>query len=288
VISAAAEAMRAVMVPVEHDFDALLDTCGTGGDGSHTLNLSTGAAIFAAAAGARVAKHGNRAVSSKSGSADVMEALGVKIDLTPEQVGRCIDEVGVGFMFAPAHHRALKHASAARKELGTRTIFNLVAPLTNPASAPNQVIGVFAPERMEMLARVLQQLGSRHVMLVHADGLDELSIAGPSEVVELKGGRISRFRIEPKDFGISVAPLDRLVADSPSASLGMLNEALDEPDSTASQIVALNAGAAIYVCGVATSFANGVTMAQDAIASGLAKERLAELVRLTAMMGETG
>lgn len=286
-ITGAVDAMRALSEKVAVEQTYLVDTCGTGGSGRAKLfNISTAAAFVAAAAGAHVAKHGNRGMTSKSGSADVLEAAGVSLNLTPEQIGRCIRDAGVGFMFAPAHHRALKHASAARKELGTRTIFNLVAPLTNPASAPNQVIGVFAPDRMEMLARVLQQLGSRHVLLVHADGLDELSIAGPSEVVELKGGQITRFRISPADFGMRVAPLDGLVADSPHASLALLNESLEEPDSAAAQIVALNAGAAIYVSGVATSFANGITMAHDAIASGLAKERLSELVRISSMMVE--
>jgi anthranilate phosphoribosyltransferase len=287
-ITGAVEAMRGLSEKVAVESVYLVDTCGTGGSGpSKLFNISTAAAFVAAAAGAHVAKHGNRGMTSKSGSADVLEAAGVNLNLTPAQIGRCVRDAGVGFMFAPAHHRALKHASAARKELGTRTIFNLVAPLTNPASAPNQVIGVFAAERMEILAQVLQQLGSRHVMLVHADGLDELSIAGPSEVVEMKGGRITRFRIAPADFGIEVAPLDNLVADSPRASLELVYQALSEPESSAAQIVALNAGAAIYVSGVATSLANGVTMAQDAISAGLAKERLAELVRLTVMMGET-
>ncbi len=287
-ITGAVDAMRGLSEKVVVAQPYLVDTCGTGGSGRAKLfNISTAAAFVAAAAGAHVAKHGNRGMTSKSGSADVLEAAGVNLNLTPEQIGRCIRDAGVGFMFAPSHHRALKHASAARKELGTRTIFNLVAPLTNPASAPNQVIGVFAPERMEMLAHVLKQLGSRHVLLVHADGLDELSIAGPSEVVELKGGQITRFRISPTDFGIPVSPLDGLAADSPRASLALLNEALEEPDSAAAQIVALNAGAAIYVSGVATSLANGVSMAHDAISIGLAKERLAELVRISSMMGET-
>ena len=220
-ITGAVEAMRALSEKVAVEPTYLVDTCGTGGSGTSKLfNISTAAAFVAAAAGAHVAKHGNRGMTSKSGSADVLEAAGVNLNLTPAQIGRCVRDAGVGFMFAPAHHRALKHASAARKELGTRTIFNLVAPLTNPASAPNQVIGVFAAERMEILAHVLQQLGSRHVMLVHADGLDELSIAGPSEVVELKGGRITRFRIAPADFGIDVAPLDQLVGRFAARQLG--------------------------------------------------------------------
>ena len=286
-ITGAVDALRALSAKVHVDLNYLVDTCGTGGSGGAKLfNISTAAAFVAAAAGAHVAKHGNRGMTSKSGSADVLEAAGVNLQLSPEQISRCIRDVGVGFMFAPAHHGAMKHAASVRRELGTRTIFNLVAPLTNPASAPNQVIGVFAAERLETLARVLHQLGSRHVLLVHADGLDELSIAGPSHVVELKNGTITRYTIMPTDFGIDITSLDRLAADSPAASLVLVNQSLDEPDSPAAQIVALNAGAAIYAAGVATSFANGISMAQDAIASGLARERLAELVRITSLMGE--
>ena len=286
-IVGAVEAMRGLSEKVPVELAYLVDTCGTGGSGHAKLfNISTAAAFVAAAAGAHVAKHGNRGMTSKSGSADVLEAAGVNLNLTPLQIARCIREAGVGFMFAPAHHRAMKHAAGVRRELGTRTIFNVLGPLTNPASAPNQVIGVFAAEWLETLALVLQQLGSRHVMLVHADGLDELSIAGPSEVVELKAGKISRYSITPTDFGIDFAPLEGLYADSPAASLALLDQSLNEPDSTAAQIVALNAGAAIYVSGVATSLANGITMAHDAIASGLANERLGELVRITSLMGE--
>jgi anthranilate phosphoribosyltransferase len=286
-ITGAVDAMRSLSAKVPVNLNYLVDTCGTGGSGRAKLfNISTAAAFVAAAAGAHVAKHGNRGMTSKSGSADVLEAAGVNLQLSPEQIARCIRDVGVGFMFAPAHHGAMKFAASVRRELGTRTIFNLIAPLTNPASAPNQVIGVFATERLETLAGVLQQLGSRHVLLVHADGLDELSIAGPSHVVELKNGTITRYTIMPTDFGIDLTPLDRLSADSPASSLVLVNQSLDEPDSPAAQIVALNAGAAIYAAGVATSFANGVSMAQDAIASGLAKERLAELVRITSLMGE--
>jgi len=285
-IAGAVEAMRALSekVPVETPY--LVDTCGTGGSAAAKLfNISTAAAFVAAAAGAHVAKHGNRGITSRSGSADVLEAGGVNINLTPAQIARCIREAGVGFMFAPAHHRAMKHAAGPRRELGTRTLFNLIAPLTNPASAPNQVIGVYSPHWLETLARVLHQLGSRHVMLVHADGLDEISIAGPSQVVELKRGEIGRFTIAPQDFGIDPTSLDGLVADSPKASLALMQRAFDEPESAASHIVALNAGAAIYVSGVATSLANGVAMAQDAIAAGLANERFGELVRLTSLMG---
>ena len=286
-ITGAVDAMRALSEKVSVEQAYLVDTCGTGGSGGAKLfNISTAAAFVAAAAGAHVAKHGNRGMTSKCGSADVLEAAGVNLNLTPHQIGRCIREAGVGFMFAPAHHRAMKHAAAARRELGTRTIFNLLGPLTNPASAPNQVIGVFDAAWLEPLAHVLRQLGSRHVMLVHADGLDELSIAGPSDVAELKGSKIVRYTITPNDFGIDLAPLEGLYAASPEASLILLRQSLAEPDSAAAQIVALNAGAAIYVSGVATTLANGVAMAQDAIASGLANERFSELVRITSLMGE--
>jgi anthranilate phosphoribosyltransferase len=286
-VTGAALAMRGLATKVAVQVPYLVDTCGTGGSGSAKLfNISTAAAFAAAAAGAHVAKHGNRGMTSRSGSADVLEAAGVQLELTPEQIGRCIRDVGVGFMFAPAHHSAMKHAAAARRELGVRTIFNVLGPLTNPAGAPTQVVGVAAAEWQDRLAYVLQALGSRHVLLVHADGLDELTIAGATQIVELKNGAISRYAVAPEDFGIERSALDALRADSPAASLALVNQSLDEPDSAAAQIVALNAGAAIYVSGVATTFANGVIMAQDAISAGLAKERLAELVRITSLMGE--
>jgi anthranilate phosphoribosyltransferase len=286
-ITGAVDAMRALSSKVDVSAPYLVDTCGTGGSGGAKLfNISTAAAFVAAAAGARVAKHGNRAMSSKSGSADVLEAAGVQLNLTPQQIARCISEVGVGFMFAPAHHGAMKYAAPARRELGVRTIFNMLGPLTNPAGAPNQVVGVADPAWQERLAGVLQALGSRHVLLVHADGLDELSIAGPSRVVELKDNTIRSYVVTPEDFGIATTALDALHADSAAASLELVLQSLEEPDSAAAQIVALNAGAAIYAAGVATTFANGVTMAQDAIAAGLARERLAELVRISSLMGE--
>jgi anthranilate phosphoribosyltransferase len=286
-VTGAALAMRGLSTKVDVNVPYLVDTCGTGGSGNAKLfNISTAAAFVAAAAGAHVAKHGNRGMTSRSGSADVLEAAGVQLALPPEQIGRCIRDVGVGFMFAPAHHGAMKYAAAARRELGVRTIFNVLGPLTNPAGAPAQVVGVAAAEWLDRLAHVLQALGSRHVLLVHADGLDELSIAGATQIVELKKGAITRYAVTPEDFGLDRLPLDALHADSPAASLTLVHQSLDEPDSAAAQIVALNAGAAIYVSGVATTFANGVSMAQDAISAGLAKERLAELVRITSLMGE--
>jgi anthranilate phosphoribosyltransferase len=284
-ITGAAEAMRSLATRVPVQVDHLVDTCGTGGSGAAKLfNVSTAAAFVAAAAGAHVAKHGNRGMTSKSGSADVLEAAGVRIDLAPEQIARCVSEIGFGFMFAPAHHGAMKHAIGARRELAVRTIFNLLGPLTNPANAPNQVIGVADASRLPQLAEVLRALGSRHVMLVSSDGLDEISIAGESSIVELKGGAIREYRISPGEFGIERRPLDGLRADSPTASLALVEAALTDPGSAASDIVALNAAAAIYAAGVATSLANGVAMAQDAISAGLAKERLDELVRVTKLM----
>jgi anthranilate phosphoribosyltransferase len=284
-ITGAAEAMRALAMRVPVDVDHLVDTCGTGGSGAAKLfNVSTAAAFVAAAAGAHVAKHGNRGMTSKSGSADVLEAAGARIDLAPEQIARCVSEIGFGFMFAPAHHGAMKHAIGARRELAVRTIFNLLGPLTNPANAPNQVIGVADASRLRQLAEVLRALGSRHVMLVSSDGLDEISIAGESSIVELKDNAIREYRISPGEFGIERRPLDGLRADSPTASLALLQAALTDPGSAASDIVALNAAAAIYAAGVATSLANGVAMAQDVISAGLAKERLDELVRVTKLM----
>lgn len=286
-ITGAAEAMRDLSTKVDVDIPHLVDTCGTGGSGAAKLfNISTAAAFVAAAAGAHVAKHGNRAATSKSGSADVLEAAGVNLALEPDQIRRCITDVGVGFLFAQAHHGAMKHAMGARRELGTRTLFNLLGPLTNPAGARNQVIGVFDPVWQIPLAEVLKTLGASHVLLVHADGLDELSTAGPSYVVELKKDVIRDYEIEPGDFGLAGANLDDLKADSPAESLALVRKALGEPDSNAADIVALNAGAAIYAAGVSTSLGNGVQMAQDAIASGLAAERLAELVRISSLMGE--
>jgi len=287
-IAGAAQAMRDRSTKVDVDVRYLVDTCGTGGSGAAKLfNISTAAAFVAAAAGARVAKHGNRAASSRSGSADVLEAAGVNIALTPAQIARCIREVGIGFMLAPAHHSAMRHASGARRELGVRTLFNLLGPLTNPAGATAQVVGVSEPRWQRTLAEVLSTLGSRHVLLVHADGLDEISLAATTRVVELSAGKIDEYEIAPEDFGIARRSLDGLGADSVQESLALVRRSLGEPESAAAQIVALNAGAAIYASGVATTLGHGVTMAEDAIASGLAAERLDELVRVSSLMAET-
>ncbi len=278
-ISAAATVMRELSTPVNVDAKHLVDTCGTGGDASGSFNISTASAIVAAAAGAQVAKHGNRSVSSKSGSADVLEAAGVNLDIDAKQVGDCIDEVGVGFMFAQKHHSAMRHAIGPRKEMAVRTIFNVLGPLTNPAGAPNQVIGVFDGDLVEPLAHVLKQLGSRHVMVVHAeDGMDEISISAKTCVAELKNGEISSYTISPEDFGIDTASSGGLKVDSVQQSLAMIQSVLANNPGPALDIVSMNAGAAIYVSGVANSLAEGIQKAKTAIADGRAAQVLADLV----------
>jgi anthranilate phosphoribosyltransferase len=286
-IAGAAEAMRALSTKVEINVPYLVDTCGTGGSGAKLFNISTAAAFVTAAAGAKVAKHGNRKMTSTSGSADVLEAAGVNIELAPEQIAHCIEEVGVGFLFAQAHHSAMRFAGPVRQELGARTMMNVLGPMTNPAGARNQVIGVFSREWQTIMAEVLKLLGADHVLVVHSDGLDEITLESPSHVVELKGGRITEYQIEPGDFDIDSASHDGLRADSPESSLALMKQSLTQPDSTAADIVSLNAGAAIYASGVATNLANGVIMAQDAIAAGLANERLEELIRISRLMAES-
>ncbi len=278
-ISAAARVMRELSTRVEVSGDHLVDTAGTGGDSSGSFNISTASAIVAAAAGAKVAKHGNRSMTSNSGSADVLEAAGVKLDISPEQVSTCVEQVGVGFMFAPAHHGAMKHAIGPRKEMAVRTIFNVLGPLTNPAGAPNQIIGVFDDELVELMANVLNQLKSRHVMVVHAeDGLDEISISAPTHVAELKDGKVSSYTITPSDFGMESAALDELRVNSPEQSLDMIRMVLADNPGPARDIVCLNAGAAIYVSGCANTLAAGVDAAKVAISSGKAAEVLQNLV----------
>lgn len=278
-MSAAARVMRELATRVEVSADHLVDTAGTGGDASGSFNISTASALVAAAAGARVAKHGNRSMTSNSGSADVLEAAGVKLDITPEQVRDCVEQVGVGFMFAPAHHGAMKHAIGARKEMAVRTIFNVLGPLTNPAGAPNQVIGVFDGDLLEAMASVLKQLGSNHVMVVHAeDGMDEISISAPTHVAELNQGKISSYTISPSDFGMDMAPLDELRVDSAEQSLAVIRAVFADNPGPARDIVCLNAGAAIYVSGCADSLAAGVEAAHTAISSGKAAAVLQNLV----------
>ncbi len=282
-IAAAATVMRELSTKVKvADATHLVDTCGTGGDGAQTFNISTAAMFVAAAAGAKVAKHGGRSVSSQSGSADVLESLGANINLAPEQVGRSIDEVGVGFMFAPNHHSAMKHAAPVRRELGVRTIFNILGPLTNPAGAPQQVMGVFHPDLVGIQIRVLQRLGSRHAMTVFGmEGLDEISISGPTAVGELKDGRINEYSVHPEQFNMPVHDPRALRVANVEESKLMLLGALENRDGAARDVVALNAGASIYVAGLAPTLADGVERAQELIATGAARERLDRFVAYT-------
>ncbi len=278
-ITAAAAVMRELSTAVEINADHLVDTCGTGGDASGSFNISTASAIVAAAAGAHVAKHGNRSVSSKSGSADVLEAAGVNLDISPEQVGQCIEKVGVGFLFAQKHHSAMRHAIGPRREMAVRTIFNVLGPLTNPALAPNQVIGVFDGELVEPLAQVLKQLGSRHVMVVHAeDGMDEISISGNTHVAELKDGEVTIYSILPEDFGLASGSLNDLRVDSVEESLATIRLVFANKAGAPRDIVCLNAGAAIYVSGLADSLSAGIEKAQEVIIEGKAGNVLDALV----------
>ena len=281
-IAAAAGVMRELATRVEVSSERLVDTAGTGGDGSATFNVSTASAFIVAAAGGRVAKHGNRSVSSQSGSADVLEALGVRTELPPEQVAQCIDGVGVGFLFAPAFHAAARHAAAPRRELGVRTLFNLLGPLTNPAGAPHQLLGVFADHWVEPLAMVLRDLGSRHVLVVHSeDGLDEISIAAPTRVAELRDGEVRTWVLKPEDAGVTRGPLYGLRVDGPAASAALIREVLEGRPGPAADIVALNAGAALYAADVAATLAEGVALARVAISDGSAAARLDRLRAFT-------
>jgi anthranilate phosphoribosyltransferase len=282
-ITAAASVMRELATGVDiAGLDHAVDIVGTGGDASGTFNVSTTSMFVAAAAGCHVAKHGNRSVSSKSGSADVLEAAGIRLDLSPEQVAHCVREVGVGFMFAPAHHGAMKHAIGPRRELGVRTIFNILGPLTNPAGVPNMLLGVFSRELLEPLAEVLQRLGARHVLAVHSrDGLDEISINDRTDVAELKDGRINSYSIAPEDFGLARASLDAIRVGGPQQSLALLRGVLDNRPGAARDIVMLNAGAAIYAAGIADTLAAGIVRAGEMIAGGQARERLDALIRVS-------
>ena len=281
-LAAAARVMRELSTTVEVDCGNLVDTAGTGGDSSGSFNISTASAIVAAAAGAHVAKHGNRSMTSNSGSADVLEAAGVKLDISPALIGECIEQVGVGFMFAPAHHGAMKHAIGPRREMAVRTVFNVLGPLTNPAGAPNQIIGVFDGELVELMARVLQQLESRHVMVVHGeDGMDEISISAPTRVAELKDGEISSYTLSPADFGMETAAVETLRVGSAQQSLEVIRAVLADQAGPARDIVCLNAGAAIYVSGISDTLAAGVDAARAAISSGKAATVLDNLVART-------
>src|SRR5437588_3455149 len=282
-IAAAAQVMREFATKVEvPDRDHLLDIVGTGGDAAHTFNISTAAMFVAAAAGARVAKHGGRSVSSKSGSADVLEALGAEIMLKPGQVAACIAETDIGFMFAPSHHSAMKHAAPVRKELGIRTIFNILGPLTNPAGAPNQLLGVFHPDLVGILVRVLQRLESKHVLVVYGkDGMDEVSLGAATLVGELKDGEVREYEIHPEDCGLHMKSNRGLKVDGAAESKVMLEEALANVDGTPREIVVFNAGAALYTAGIAGSIAEGIERARESIASGSAKKKLDAFVATT-------
>lgn len=281
-LTAAASVMRELSAKVEVATENLVDTCGTGGDSKGTFNVSTAAAFVVAAAGARVAKHGNRSVSSKSGSADLLETAGVNLQLTPDQVAKCIEEIGIGFLFAPAHHSAMKHAIGPRKELGVRTMFNLLGPLTNPANAPHQVLGVFSEQWIEPLANVLKSLGSKHVLVVHADdGLDEISIAGNTQIAELKDNEVTRYSVSPQQFGINEGELADIVAKDSAESLQIVNDVFDIKTGAALDIVKLNAGAALYASDKATTLEEGVSLAAEAIASGAAKNKFKQYIDYT-------
>ncbi len=268
-IAAAARVMRELATPVRVNAEPLIDTCGTGGDGANTFNISTTSAFVVAAAGGRVAKHGNRSVSSACGSADLLEAAGARLDLTPEQVARCIEQTGVGFMFAPAHHAATRHAVGPRRELGVRTIFNLLGPLTNPAGAKRQLCGVYDARWLEPLAHVLRQLGSEHVLLVHAeDGLDEISISSPTDVAEVRDGAVRRFRITPDQIGVQSGLRAGIAATDKAQSMALVRSVFENAPGPALEIVCANAGAAIYACGLAADIRSGVARARVAIAEG--------------------
>jgi anthranilate phosphoribosyltransferase len=285
-IAAAAKVMRRLALRVEVEPTHLVDTCGTGGDARGTFNISTASAFVVAEAGGRVAKHGNRSVSSASGSADLLEHAGARLDLSAEAVAQSIEAVGIGFIFAPQHHQAMRHAIGPRKEMGVRTLFNLLGPLTNPAGAPNQLLGVYAHAWVRPIAEVLQTLGSERVLVVHSDdGLDEISIAAPTAVAELRDGEVKTYSIAPEDFGMQRSALDSLRVDSAQQSLEMIQAIFDGLPGPGTDLLALNAGAAIYVAGLTTTLAEGVGQAQALLASGAVRARLAAFVATTQRLG---
>jgi anthranilate phosphoribosyltransferase len=282
-ITAAAQVMREFSTKVTvADRTHLVDIVGTGGDGSHTFNISTCSMFVAAAAGAKVSKHGGRSVSSKSGSADVLESLGMNINLPPDAIARCVAEVGIGFMFAPNHHPAMKNVAPVRKELGVRTIFNILGPLTNPAGAPNILMGVFHPDLVGIQVRALQRLGTEHALVVYGrDGMDEVSLGAATMVGELKNGEISEYEIHPEDFGLPMASNRTLKVETPEQSRLMLTSVLDNEPGAPRDIVILNAGAALYAANVVDDVQAGIAKAREALASGAAKAKLEQLVKLT-------
>ena len=286
-ITAAAQVMREFSTKVHvADKTHLVDIVGTGGDGSHTFNISTCAMFVAAAAGAKVSKHGGRSVSSKSGSADAVEGLGISLNLSPEAIGRCIAETGIGFMFAPNHHPAMKNVAPVRKEMGVRTLFNILGPLTNPAGAPNILMGVFHPDLVGIQVRALQRLGAEHALVVYGrDGMDEVSLGAATMVGELKNGEIREYEIHPEDFGMTMASNRSLKVSTPQESLDVVRQVLDDQPGPARDIVVLNAGAALYAANVASDIADGIRRAGEAIASGAAKAKLEQLVRVSRTLG---
>jgi anthranilate phosphoribosyltransferase len=287
-ITAAAQVMREFATPVQvKDSTHLVDIVGTGGDGSHTFNISTCSMFVVAAAGARVSKHGGRSVSSKSGSADVLESLGININLTPAAIATCIDQIGVGFMFAPNHHPAMKNVAPVRKELGVRTIFNILGPLTNPAQAPNILMGVFHEDLVGIQIRALERLGAQHALVVYGrDGLDEVSLGATTLVGELKNGKISEYELHPEDFGVAMSSLRALKVSTPQESKSMLMSVLNNEDGPPKDIVCLNAGVALYAANVVDSVEAGLTLARKTIASGAAKERLNQMIELTQSLSQ--
>lgn len=286
-ITAAAQVMREFSTKVNvPDKTHLVDIVGTGGDGSHTFNISTCAMFVAAAAGAKVSKHGGRSVSSKSGSADVVEALGISLALAPEAIARCISEVGIGFMFAPNHHPAMKNVAPVRKEMGVRTIFNILGPLTNPASAPNILMGVFHPDLVGIQVRALQRLGAEHALVVYGrDGMDEVSLGAATMVGELKNGQITEYEVHPEDFGMTMASNRALKVETPQESLALMRQVLDNQPGAARDIVVLNAGAALYAANVAKDIPDGIARARVALESGAAKAKVEQLVRVSKSLG---
>ena len=282
-IAAAASVMRELSTKVSVPYDnRFVDIVGTGGDSAHSFNISTTSIFVAAAAGAKVAKHGGRSVSSNSGSADVLEALGANIMLSPEQVAACVEECGIGFMFAPNHHSAMKHVAPVRREMGVRTLFNILGPLTNPASAPNTLMGVFHPDLVGIQVRVMQRLGAERVLVVHGkDGLDEISLGAASLIGELKNGEVTEYEVHPEDFGLQMMSLRNLRVGSADESRAVMLGALDNKPGSAREIVCLNAGAALYVANVAESIGDGIAKAREAIASGAARAKLDQFVAVT-------
>jgi anthranilate phosphoribosyltransferase len=286
-ITAAAQVMREFSTKVNvADRTHLVDIVGTGGDGSHTFNISTCSMFVAAAAGAKVSKHGGRSVSSKSGSADVLEAMGLNINLSPEAIARCIQETGIGFMFAPNHHPAMKNVAPVRKEMGVRTIFNILGPLTNPASAPNILMGVFHPDLVGIQVRALQRLGAEHALVVYGrDGMDEVSLGAATMVGELKNGEVREYEIHPEDFGVPMASNRAFKVETPQESLAMMRDVLDNKAGPARDVVLLNSGAALYAANVAGSIREGIEKARAVVESGAAREKLEQLVRVSKALG---